>query len=192
MNKLKLIIFLIIPVVLLQNCKKDSVTASTLSTAPLQALINGVTTWLPDTISTSVTYNAETKIKVFTCEGTGATKRVTITIALKNATDDGNFPLGFYQIDSTSTATSLMEMKYSVQQKVADGSYAFVDVGTANNGNGTLTITAVDPAKKQITGSFNIKIAVPAVDDSGNVISYSYTTISQGIFNNLVYTYSSN
>ena len=183
MNKLKLLTLLFLSALLLQNCKKDTVTATTSSTAPMQATINDVT-WLPDTISTSITYNAETKVKTFVCQGTHAQKRVDITINLANATDDAGFRLGTYTADNAGSVF----MKYSEQQKDDSGNYVFVQVGTVDPGSGIVTITSVDTTKKLITGTFTIISRTPVYDGDGNVIATTNNTISAGIFNNLPYT----
>ena len=65
MKKFSLIATLLFAVLLLQNCKKDTVTATTISTAQIIATIND-TTWTADTVHAVLTYTAATKNKVFT------------------------------------------------------------------------------------------------------------------------------
>lgn len=186
MNKLKPIILLILSVIFLQNCKKDTVTATTDSTAPLQAVVNDVT-WLPDTLSASINYDATTKTKTFSCEGTFSQKRINVAIKLSNATNDAGFTLGTYTVDDTDNVV----MTYSTQQKDGGGNYVFVQTGTVDPGSGTVKITAVDATKKTITGTFSMIVRTRIYDQDGNVISTDINTVSDGIFNSLPYTFSS-
>ena len=187
MNKLKLIIYLLLCAFLMQSCKKTSVTATAYTTAAFQANING-STWAPDTLSTTITYNSATKTKVFNCIGTKDQKQVNLSIILSNADNSADFTIGTFTVDSAATVA----IQYNTQQKNSSGNYVFVQHGVVGPGSGSIIVTAVDPVKKQITGTFSFYSRTTTYDGSGNVISVTVDNIFGGEFTDLPYTFISN
>lgn len=187
MNKLKLLIFLLSFAFLVQSCKKTSVTAVAYTTAAFQATING-STWAPDTLITTITYNSATKTKVFNCIGTKDQKQVNMTITINSTDTSPDFTLGTFNVDSAATVT----IQYNTQQKNQAGNYVFLPRGVVGPGSGSIIITAVDPVKKQITGTFSFYSRSVIYDNSGNVVSITVDNILGGEFTSLPYTFVSN
>jgi len=187
MNKLRLFAFLLLSAFVIQSCKKNGETAVAYSTANFQANING-TTWAPDTISNTITYNSTAKTKVFNCMGTKDQKQVIMTITLNNASNGSGFSLGTFNVDSAG----LVAIKYNTQQKNSEGNYVFLPHGTVTPGSGSIIITAIDSVKRQITGTFSFYSRTTNYDDAGNVISIDVDNIFGGEFNGLPYNFTNN
>jgi hypothetical protein len=188
MNKLKLITYLLLCAAIIQGCKKDPETGYAYTTAPFQANIDGAT-WAPksDSVSTIITYNSATKTKVFNCIGTAQQKQVNMTITLSNTDNSNNFTIGKFNIDSVTVTA-----QYNTQQKNSAGAYVFLPHGAVGPGSGSITVTAIDPVKKTITGTFSFYARTPIYDSSGNVLSISVDNITAGEFDAIPYTFSSN
>jgi len=188
MKKISLIAALLFSILLLQNCKKDVVTATAQSTELFAAVIND-TTFIPtpDSIGTGITYNSAAKNKVFTCTGTFNNKQINLAITLPNTNTTG-FPLGNYNID----ATSKVALSYFKKQKNSSGVYVLTQQGTVAPGSGTIIITAIDSVKKQITGIFSFTSIIKHLDNNGNITSTVLNQITAGQFNNLSYTFKAN
>ncbi len=182
MNKLRLLTFILLAAFLIQSCKKETVVGTATTTAPFQAIVNGLT-WAPDTISTGIVYNATAKTKTFTCTATKDQKQAIMTITLKNADSSNGFVTGSYPVDAAATVV----IKYNTQQKNAQGQYVFLPHGTVDVGSGTIVIKSIDPAKNQVTGTFNFVSRIFNPDGSITI-----DNISSGVFNNIPYTFSSN
>lgn len=187
MNKLKLLAFLLLSACVIQSCKKVSETAVAYSTANFQANING-TTWAPDTVSNTITYDATAKTRVFNCMGTKDQKQVIMTITLNDASSGEGFALGTYNADAAGT----VKIQFNTQQRNSEGQYVFLPHGTVSPNSGSIKITAVDSVKKQITGTFSFYSRTTNYDDSGNVISVDVDNIYGGEFNALPYKFVSN
>jgi hypothetical protein len=183
MNKLKLITFVLLSAVIIQSCKKDTVTATAYTTDPFQANINGAT-WAPaDSTSSTITYNSAAKTKVFNLSGEKDQKQIIMSVTLNNAGNTPGFALGSYYVDSAATVT----IKFNTIQKNSSGSYVYLPHGTVSPGSGTIVVTAVDSVKKQITGTFNFYSR--STDSSGAV---TVDNILGGEFTALPYTFTSN
>lgn len=180
MNKLRLLIFLLIAVFIIQSCKKETIVGTAYTTKPFQANING-SVWAPDTISNTITYNATSQTKVFTLMGTKAQKQIIMTVKLSGASNTPGFTLGTYDVDTTTVI-----VKYNTQVN-SGGQYVFLPHGTVSAGSGNIIVTAVDSVKKQITGTFNFYSRSTAADGSVTV-----DNILGGEFTNLPYTFTSN
>lgn len=177
--------------VLMQGCKKDSTDDDTTTTATetpmLQAYIGG-TAWTPDTLNTTLVYNAATGSKLLTCTGTKSQKRIVFSIKLPGATNDSSFPAGTYNVDGTAGVS----MSYYTQQLTTAGFYDFVLYGTAQAGSGTITIASVDTANKTMTGTYSFTSSKLNYDAEGNYQSITLATITLGQFNAMPYTFASN
>jgi hypothetical protein len=186
MKKISLIATLLLAVLLLQNCKKDVVTATAQSTELLSAIIND-STWTPDTISASLIYHSATKNKTLAISGNYKTNQLNLAITIPNANTTG-FPLSAFSID----ATSKVAFSYFKQQKNSSGVYVFTQQGNVDPGSGSISITAIDSVKQLITGTFSFTSSVKTLDNNGNIVSIILNQINGGQFNNLPYTFKSN
>src|ERR1700743_3844609 len=100
MKKLSLIVIVLSAVLLLQNCKSDTVTATATSTELLFAQIND-SIWTPDTIKASIAYTAATKAKVFSVSGTFNQRQINFAVTVPGINTAG-FPLNTnYNVDGT-------------------------------------------------------------------------------------------
>ncbi|QJD97749.1 hypothetical protein HH214_18650 [Mucilaginibacter robiniae] len=190
MKKTLLFLLFISLAVVIQSCKKDSSSITTTTTdAPgvTQAYIDG-TLWAPDTLKTTITYNSSTKTKTLVFTGTKSQKQVIFSVALSSATNDNSFPLGTYKVGSTNNVA----MSYYTQQKLANGTYGFVLVGTAQPSAGTVSITSIDTTNKTITGTFNFNATTVTYDANGQIVSTEVHLISSGSLSILPYTYTTN
>src|SRR5471030_2094065 len=104
MKKLLLVATLISAVLLLQNCTKDTVTATATSTQILFADIND-STWTPDTLSAAITYNSAAKTKVLTMSGKQDNKQINMMITQNSNSNTAGFPLTTYNSDAAGTIT---------------------------------------------------------------------------------------
>lgn len=181
MNKLRLLTFILLAAFFIEGCKKDTIVGTAYTTAAFQANING-SAWAPDTLSTTITYTAATKKKVLHVIGTKQQKQIVMDIILANSDNSADFALGTYNVDATTVIAV-----YNIQQKNSQGQYVFVPHGTVGPGSGIINITAVDPTKKLITGTFQFYSRSSAPDGSITI-----DNILGGIFNNTPYTFTSN
>ena len=187
MKKLSLIITLLLAVLLLQKCKKDTYTAYATSSNTMFAIIND-TTWSGDTTQAAITYNAAAKTKVFTCTGIANNKEVKFSITLPNAGNTPGFPLNTLNADSVN-ATSAGNNHFYYYIK---GTCAFVQQGTVGDGDGTIVFTAVDSVKKVMSGTFSLITRKINYDQNGNQISTTINEVADGAFNSMPYTFTSN
>jgi hypothetical protein len=187
MKKISLIATLLSAVLLLQNCKKDTITATTTSTAQMIATIND-TTWTADTVHASVTYNSATKSKVFACSGLALNKEITISVLQNGLGNTSGFPLGTYNVGTTPD----IALSYLTEQKNSLGTYVLTPQGTVGPGSGTVAITYLDSVKNLITGTFSIQSVHNNYDGTGTITSVDIAVIQQGAFNNLHYNFASN
>ena len=186
MKKILLVCSLISAVLLLQNCKKDTVTATATSTQTLFADVND-STWTPDTLSAAITYNAALKTKVFTISGQADNKLVNTSVTQKTNSNTPGFLLATYNSDAAGTNTFLLSRGY-----INSGNFSWQPDGTVDAGSGTLVVTAIDSVKKVITGTFSFTSKHVTYDGSGNISTIRVTQVSLGAFNNMPYTFTSN
>jgi hypothetical protein len=182
MKRLSLIITLLLAVLLLQKCKKDTYSAYATSNNTMFAVIND-TTWSADTIHAVITYNAASKSKIFTCTGIANNKEVNISITLPTSTNTPGFPLTTYNADATGNNL------FSYYTK---GNGGFVELGTVAPGSGTIAFTTVDSVKKVLTGTFSLVSEKKNYDTGGNLISVTISEVAAGAFNSMPYTFVSN
>ena len=188
MKRIYLSLTIILSVLILHSCKKNDTTTTVDTTPPLlQAVINNAY-WIPDTMSTSLTYTASTQKKVLSFEATKSQKRVNFSITLPNSTNTNDLTIGTYVIDASNT----LSMTYSTQQKNSSNVYVFVPFGTVEPGGGAVNISAIDAASKTISGTFSLTARVPNYDNNGNLISVTTNVVTSGQFNGMSYTFTSN
>ena len=183
MKKLSLIITLLSAVLLLQNCKKDSITETVTSSNTLFAVIND-TTWSADTIKAAMVYNSLSKTKVLTCTGIAKNKEVNFMVTQPTAINTTGFPLSTFNADAAGTIT--------FSYFAAATANNFVQQGTVAPGSGTISFTAIDSVKRQVSGTFSFISEKNNLDKDGNIISVTINEVSAGAFNILPYTFSSN
>jgi len=185
MNKLRLFTFLLLAgLFIIESCKKDTVIGTSYTTKPFQANING-STWAPDTVSNTITYNAANKTKTLLLTGTKAQKQIIMKIILSNASNTPGFTIGTYDVDTTSVI-----VKYNTQVN-QNGQYVFLPHGKVAAGGGTIIVSSVDSVQKQITGTFHFYSRSSAVDSTGATV-ITVDNILGGEFTNLPYTLTSN
>lgn len=182
MKKLSLIITLFLAVLLLQNCKKDTYTETATSNNTLFAVIND-TTWSAVNIQAALTYNSATKTKVFTCTGTATNQEVTFNVTANNAINTASFPLQTYNDDGSTITFAYLR---------ANTSGTYIDQGTVGAGSGTITFTALDSVARKCSGTFSYIARHNNYDNNGNITSVTINEVSDGAFNNLPYTFTSN
>jgi len=187
MKKFSLIAILFLSVLLLQNCTKDTVTATAASNTLFFADIND-TTWTADTVNAAVTYTSAAKTKVFTCTAVALNKEVNMSVTLPGAANTNGFTIGTYNVDATSNVV----MSYYTEQKNQSGNYVLTPQGTVSPGSGSVVISAVDSVKKVMTGTFSLTSEKNNYDSNGNIVSVNIAVISSGAFNNMPYTFKSN
>ena len=181
MNKLRLFTFLLLAgLFMIESCKKDAIVGSAYTTKPFQANINSAV-WAPDTISNTITYNSAGKTKTFTLMGTKDQKQIIMNVILSNASNTPGFTIGTYNVDTV--AVSII---YNTQV-LQNGQYVFLPHGSVSAGSGVIIVSAVDSAKKQITGTFNFYSR--SSDSNGDV---TVDNILGGEFTSLPYTFTSN
>jgi hypothetical protein len=182
MKKLSLIITLLLAVLLLQNCKKDTYTAVATSSNTLFAVIND-TTWSAVDIQASLTYNSANKTKVFTCTGIATNQKVTFNVTATNTDNTASFPLENFQ-DNGSTIT--------FDYLRANSSGTYIEQGTVGPLSGSISFTSVDSVAHKCSGTFAFTASHNNYDNNGNIISVTINEVSGGAFNSLPYTFTSN
>jgi hypothetical protein len=182
MKKLSLIITLLLAVLLLQNCKKDTYTAVATSSNTLFAVIND-TTWSAVGIHASLTYNSATKTKVFACTGTATNQEVEFNITATNAINTASFPLQSFHDDSTTITFAYLR---------ANTAGTYIPQGTVAAGSGVITFTSLDSVARKCSGTFSYLAKHTNYDNSGNILSVTINEVANGAFNNLPYTFTSN
>jgi len=187
MKRISLIATLFLAVLILQNCKKDTFIATATTTSILYADIND-TTWTPDTLNASITYNSIAKTKVFSFSGQEFNKQVSVSVTQNSGSNTPGFPLGTYTVNNTSNVM----MNYFNKQKNSSGNYVFVQQGTVAPGSGQIIVTTVDSVKKVISGTFRFTAKQTNYDSNGNFLSFFSANISSGSFNSMPYTFVSN
>ncbi|MGZ3872595.1 MAG: DUF6252 family protein [Mucilaginibacter sp.] len=187
MKKISLIAILLSGILFLENCKKDTVTASATSTSLMIANIRD-SSWYTDTVTSTLTYNAIAKTKTFTCVGTANNKKITISLTKSTSINSSGFPLGTYTVDATPN----LPLAFLTPKRNTEGNIVYTPNGTVAPGSGTVVVTAIDSVKNQITGTFKFTTLVNNYDGSGNVTSVTVTGVSGGGFNKVPYTFTSN
>jgi outer membrane protein assembly factor BamD (BamD/ComL family) len=184
MKKLSLIVALFFTILLLQNCSKDTVTATASSTQTLFATIND-STWSSSTYSAKVAYNTDSKSKIFSCVASANNKQIIMSVTQTNTSNSAGFPLKTFISDAGATNN----FAFYALQKNTSGAYVYVQQGTVSTGSGTLSVSAIDSVKKVITGTFYFTAIKNNYDGSGNIISTSVSKVEGGAFNNMPYTF---
>jgi len=182
MKKLSLIITLLLAVLLLQNCKKDTYTEIATSNNTLFAVIND-TTWSAVNIQAALTYNSATKTKVFTCTGIATNQKVTFNITATNTINTASFPLQTFNDDGSTITFGYLR---------ANSSGTYIPQGTVAAGSGTITFTSVDSVARKCSGTFSCIAQHTNYDNMGNILSITTNDVANGAFNNLPYTFTSN
>jgi len=179
MKKISLIATLLLAVLILQKCTKDTVSASAQSNTLLFAVIND-TTWNAVTVNASITYNSASKTKVLACTAIGANKEVNFSVTQTyNAINTTGFPLSTFNADVAGNNT----FSY-----LTNGSGGYTQQGTVAPGSGTVIVSAIDSVKKVITGTFSFLAKQNNYDSNGNIVSITISGVQAGSFNNMPYT----
>jgi hypothetical protein len=192
MKKLSLIATLLLAVLLLQECKKDTYTAEANSIYYLNATIND-STWTTDTTMASINYYAALKGKIFSFSGTANNKKIIFSAFQPAAGPTTGFPLNTYNVnDSTGTISTKNSAAFLLGGNNSMGVYAYFQQGVVYPGSGTMTVTAIDSVKKIITGTFQFTTAHAYYGADGSIDSTKHNQVQVGGFNNMPYTTASN
>lgn len=171
---------LLLVVALLQNCKKEA--ANTHAAPPKQgmyALIND-TAWTAVTVTASLDYNGFSASKIFTCQGTMGNQMIQLVAIQNNVAAGNNFPVGPASGNLASFGYYILPVHRNLtEQNPTQGTIA----GTS------MVITAIDTAKRFISGTFTFPQADSAYDANGNVIAVTKNQITNGVFKQVHYTY---
>jgi hypothetical protein len=182
MKRLSLIITLLLAVLLLQNCKKDTYTEIATSNNTLFAVIND-TTWSAVNIQAAMTYNSTAKTKVFTCTGTATNQEVTFNITANTSDNTASFPLQTFNANASNITFAYLR---------ANTSGTYIQQGAVAAGSGTITFTSVDSVAHKCSGIFSYITLHNNYDNNGNIVSVTVNDVADGAFNNLPYTFTSN
>jgi hypothetical protein len=171
---------LLFVVALLQNCKKEA--ANTLAVPPKQgmyALIND-TAWTAVTVAASLEYDGFSTSKIFTCRGTMGNQFIQLIAIQNNVVAGNDFPVGAVDGNLASFAYYILPVHRDlIEQTTTPGTTA----GTS------LVITAIDTAKRLISGTFTFPSRDSVYDAIGNVISVQNNQIANGAFKQVHYVY---
>lgn len=179
MKKLSLIATLLLAVLLLQNCKKDTITETVVSSNTLFAVIDD-STWSATKLNAELTYNSAAKTKVFTCTGFASNKEITFKITAINQTSNtASFPLQTFYSDGVNTTFAYLTATSSA------GPY--VQQGTVAPQSGIIVFSSVDSVKRQCSGTFSYISTQNNTDGSITIHE-----VNAGAFNNLPFTFTSN
>lgn len=171
---------LLLAVTLLQSCKKE---AAHIHAAPpkqgMYALIND-TAWTAQIVTASLEYNGFSAGKMFTCQGTMGNQIIQLIAIQKNVAAGNDFPLGPADVNSDSFGYFILPIHRSLtEQNITPGT----SPGTS------LVITAIDTAKRLISGTFTFPQADTAYDAIGNVTAIQKNQITNGFFKQVHYVY---
>jgi hypothetical protein len=171
---------LLLVAALLQNCKKEAAnTTAALPKQGMYALIND-TAWTAVTVTASLEYNEFSAGKIFTCEGTMGNQIIQLIAMQKNVAAGNDFPVGAANGNSAIFGYYIQPVHRNLtEQNPTLGTTA----GTS------LVITAIDTAKRLISGTFTFPQADSAYDANGNVTAVTKNQIANGVFKQVHYVY---
>lgn len=185
MKRIYLLLLSLIITALFQQCKKGTNNPTGITPGnKLGAIIDGAT-WLTDSVTATLTYDAATKTKVLAFAGTGNQQQISCAITLKNATNTNDFPFGTYTVNLSLNPL----MVYSVLQKDNNGNYVYTPAATAGQNTGKVALSSVNSTTKEITGKFNFSARKINYDENGNAVSVTTTVIADGHITSLPYTF---
>ena len=171
---------LLFVVALLQNCKKEA--ANTPAAPPKQgmyALIND-TAWTAVTVTASLEYNGFSAGKIFTCEGTMGNQIIQLIAVQNNVAGGNDFPVGPANGNSAIFGYYIQPVHRNLTEQNPT-------LGTTPGTS--LVITAIDPDKQLISGTFKFPQADSAYDAFGNVTAVTKNQIANGVFKQVHYVY---
>ncbi|MDP9047501.1 MAG: DUF6252 family protein [Bacteroidota bacterium] len=179
-NLLKAALLLVLA--LSQSCKKGTATADTPAVLPTQgmyALIND-TAWTALTVTASLQYNRFSTSKIFTCTGTTGSQMILLTAIQNDVAAGSDFPVGPANGNLDSFSYFVLPIHRSLTEQTT----------TPGTADGTsLVITAIDSAKRLISGTFTFPSRDSIYDANGNVISVQKNRIANGFFKQVHYVY---
>jgi hypothetical protein len=172
---------LLLAAVLLQNCKKGVVNAP-VAGPPKQgmyALVND-TAWTAEILSASLEYNAANTGITFNCEGTMGNQMIQLTAFQSNEAASNYFPVGATAGNLSNFAYYILPIHRSLtEQNVTRGTTA----------GSSMVITAIDSAKRLISGTFMFPSPDSTYDAIGNLILVHTNHITKGVFKLVPYVY---
>jgi hypothetical protein len=179
-NLLKAALFFV--VALSQNCKKETAAANAPAALPTQgmyALIND-TAWTALTVSASLAYNTFSTSKIFTCTGIAGSQMIQLIAAQNDVAAGSDFPVGPANGNLNSFSYFVLPIHRSLTEQITT---------PGTTAGASLVITAIDSAKRLISGTFTFPSRDSIYDANGNVISVQKNQITNGFFKQVHYVY---
>jgi hypothetical protein len=173
---------LLLAVALLQNCKKEAVNTPAAPQKPgMYALVND-TAFTAVTVTASLMYDEFEAAKNFTLTGTMGNKTIQLSAIQPNVAESADFQLGPASINFNT---------FSYYAQPAPGNtftQQSVPSGRAIPG-ASIMITAIDTAKRLISGTFTFPSQDNVYDANGKLILTQNNQITKGVFNQVPYIY---
>ncbi|GAC1314860.1 MAG: hypothetical protein NVSMB24_39960 [Mucilaginibacter sp.] len=173
---------LLFVVALSQNCKKEAATAKTQAALPAQgmyALIND-TAWIAQTVTATLEYDRFSTSKIFTCRGTAGNQIIQLVAIQNDASAGSDFQVGPANGNSDNFSYFILPIHRSLTEQTTTPS---------TTAGSSLVITAIDSAKRLISGTFTFPSLDSAYDANGNVIAVQKNQIANGFFKQVHYVY---
>lgn len=171
---------LLLVAALSQSCKKEAVkTAPVPPKQGMYALIND-TAWAAITVTASLEYNGFSTGKTFTCQGTMDNKIIQLIATQNNVAAGNDFPVGPANGNSAIFGYYIQPVHRNLTEQNPT-------LGTTDGTS--LVITAIDTAKRLISGTFKFPQADSAYDAFGNVTAVQKNQIANGVFKQVHYVY---
>lgn len=168
-------------------CQKISTipnsAANTDSSVIFSATIKGIS-WTADSVAAVLVTNDDARGKLLTISGFTANKEITISMmdSASSAFPDSSISVRQYT-EGVGPETSAF--LYFSDKVLVFGDSVWKYQGIAASGQANVTVSAA--ATKKISGSFSFSAQAITFDSTG--ISIDSVTISNGLFNNIPYTY---
>lgn len=164
----------------LQNCKKPAANAPAgPPNLGMYALIND-TAWTALTVTASLEYDRFSAGKTFTCTGTMGNRMIQLTAVQNDAAAGSDFPVGPADGNLDSFSYFVLPVHRNLTEQTTTP-------GTA--AGASLVITAIDSAKRLISGTFAFPSRDSTYDPVGNLISIQKNQIANGFFKQVHYVY---
>jgi hypothetical protein len=173
---------LLFAVALLQNCKKEAASIPAAVAPPNQgmyALIND-TAWTAQTVTASLAYTGFSTGKIFICRGTMGNQMIQLMAIQNNVAAGNNFPVGPVNGKLDSFNYFILPVHRNLtEQNTTPGTTA----------GSSMVITAIDSAKRLISGTFTFLSPDSVYDANGNLIAVQNNQIANGVFKQVHYVY---
>jgi hypothetical protein len=165
------------------SCKKSvvgtSATASTDSSAAFSATIAGVT-WNSDSVTAVLVNGRGPGDKWMTISGWSSARLISISLHDTSTATDSTITIGQYLVDAGPEAAGF---GYASDKILIGRDSIWSRSGVARSGQAT--VTALDAAKKSVSGTFNFTARIVVVDSLG--LHADSVVVTNGLFKNIPY-----